>query len=187
MNIDTTNSIVLSETGKSDFFENYNVISLQNFCDQEAKNVIIEYKNPIEAINLLEKKAKIHLYNFYLIEQTTPLMLTRYRTRVEILFERLKAKIGNKKDVIIFGTAEAGSIAYKFCQYFDFHVQCFIDDYKSGFFKDTNIEIINRDGLKFRDIDNVGLIIIGPNQKGLNQKMLYNIDVFHISDIFTGN
>lgn len=188
-NINKENTIVISNKEAIPVLENFKIASINNFNNlmiRNIENIIIEFSDINDVLEFLEDNIEIYLYKIFLIDTLKPLSLKRYKTRYEILYNKLMSKLDKKNDILIFGTEQAGSIAYKLSQYFKLNVKYFIDDYKTGFFEDSNIEIITKEILKSKKLNNIGLVIVGPAQKGIEKGTLENIAIFKIQDIFVG-
>lgn len=81
---------------------------------------------------------------------------------------------------VIFGTEKAGEIAYDFCCKYNIKVLSFIDDFKTGYFK--NIPIYNRTDfvqtlLPKYDLD---FVLKGPFQRGVVDKDELNLPIIHL-------
>ncbi|WP_373036550.1 hypothetical protein [Sulfurimonas sp.] len=79
-------------------------------------------------------------------------------------------------NLAIFGTAQAGEDAYLFSQKANKEVLCFIDDFKSGNYKDSSIPIVSYDEFIHSYQKKVDLIIQGNKQNG-NLKNRTGLDV----------
>jgi len=74
--------------------------------------------------------------------------------------------LNNINNLAIFGTAQAGEEAYSFSQKANKQVLCFIDDFKTGYFKDSKIPIISYEEFIDSYQNKIDLVIQGNYQNG---------------------
>ena len=86
------------------------------------------------------------------------------------------------KNIAIFGTANAGEIAYKMCKDLEIKLMCFIDDYKEGTFFER--PIVDREDFIKKYAKDIDIVIKGPYQKGLDSKKLSDIKVLSLLDFY---
>lgn len=176
------NTVILSNHSLK-FCDEYFVCECSTF--QPRENILLDYRYAQELLGFLSKKIPIHHHKIFLFDEKT-FSLKRYKTKQEILYNRLKSIIDHK-DVVIFGTEKAGHIAFRILNYFHVKIHYFVDDYQKGYFDQTNIEIIDRKILELKDLTHIGCVVVGPAQKGLGENTsLCALPIFRISDIFAG-
>lgn len=92
--------------------------------------------------------------------------------------------MNNINNIAIFGTKVAAEEAYFFSKKLDKNVVCFIDDFEKGFYKKTNIPIVNIDCFLKNYQNKVDLVFQGNKQKGnLSKRKVIDIPIFEISSL----
>ncbi len=94
--------------------------------------------------------------------------------------KEINSYLGDKRSVAIFGTARIGKEIYNLCNLFNLNIVCFIDDYKKGFFIDSNIPIVSRELFELKYKSKIGIILKGAFQNGLNEDILSGVKVLEI-------
>lgn len=92
-------------------------------------------------------------------------LLTKNKLQ-EVFLKVAKIDLDAILNIAIFGTAVAGESAYKYSQNLDTNVLCFIDDFKTGNYKDTKIPIISYDEFITTYQTKIDLVIQGNCQNG---------------------
>lgn len=176
-------------------------INAIDFIDyRELKNdnidsiIILDLKRLDEILDTLENRYETYKDIYYPTRQlssgslyyeiklekyiSNTLEFKHYSTIYNRLYRQIKSQIENKtKNVAIFGTAKAGKVAYEICKRFNLHVECFIDDYVEGEYLETGIPIVTKELFFLKYASRIGLILKGPDQKGLDTNRLFNINV----------
>jgi len=166
------------------FFNDYKIIAQFILKDKKRNSLPLLFeKHFIRNIYCEEDSLLKELLIMYFIFQKkynnkfiSPISLDFYNKynnknsslRKKYYLKYLKNKINllkNIENIAIFGTEKAAIKAYYFLKYFKFNILCFIDDYKSGFFLDTKIPIINRDIFHENYANKVDAVVFGPYQK----------------------
>lgn len=96
---------------------------------------------------------------------------------------KFKILFKNINKVAIFGTSEAGEMAYHLLKNYNVKIVCFVDDNKVGVFKNTNIEIVQRRDYYIKYEARVDSVVFGPNQSCKNNKFSNIVQIPFLVDI----
>lgn len=89
-----------------------------------------------------------------------------YGTILKQFYEITNIDLNNINNLAIFGTAQAGEEAYSFSQKANKQVLCFIDDFKTGYFRDSKIPIVSYEEFIDSYQSRIDLVIQGNYQNG---------------------
>ncbi len=127
-----------------------------------------------EGIFVIFKKIDNNIFSIPIQKSTNDLKKSINKLDKNLLKARFKTITNTNLDEIhniaIFGTQEAGDMAYSFASGINKKVLCFIDDYKNGYFKNTMIPIISYEIFIDKYQSKVDLILQGNKQKGALHK-----------------
>jgi len=150
----------------------YNTISY--YKKNDSRNITVIYKkiNNNEFILPIQNKMNIPLQEKNSFESNF------IRDRVLKMYDIDLFSINN---FAIFGTGQSGKKAYTFAKELNLNIICFIDDYKTGYYENTNIPIISYKTFLEEYQSKIELIIIGSGQKGnLKQRVDLEVDVLEL-------
>jgi len=103
----------------------------------------------------------------------------------ERIFQLTNIDLNFIKNFAIFGTGQSGSRAYKFALQLNLNIICFIDDYKTGNYAETNIPIVNFDIFMEKYHNWVELMIIGNGQTGnIDKRDNLKMEILELSNLF---
>lgn len=142
--------------------------------DSEHIIVILKKNNSQKFNNLIQKsinqKRKI-------INKLNNLYEQRFKILTNLDFNTIN-------NIAIFGTAKASEQAYTFALKTNKNIVCFIDDFKVGYYKNSNIPIVSFNEFIKKHQKEVDIIFQGNKQKGnLSLRKGLEIRIFELSNL----
>ena len=181
---------------KNHCFYNYQPTFFKHLADRNGYEILyVKYfntsyytQNDSQAINVVFKKKSNNQFIMPIQNCINESFNERDTFRERIIKNQFlkitKYDLNNLSNIAIFGTSKAAQKAYEFSRVFNINIVCFIDDFKNGIYKDTNIKIVDFDTFIEKYQKKIDLILQGNKQKGdIKSRDRLKIDVVELSPL----